>query len=140
MVAAPSHPPRVAFYLDTFLSRPLLAHVVGLCRDLGADILFLAPPPGDLAVARLEPHLAALEEAGVEWEIRPIDSVSGNGLANPPEVVQLVCESGSTLARYRGALPAPLLILLNPETPFYRPKAGPLPEVDWLAPRLHRGF
>lgn len=131
---------RIGLYLDTYLSPALMAHVVELCRDLDAGLLCLAPPPGNLAVSRLEPHLAALACTGVEWEMRPVAGEVGRDLAGLPEMLRLVCEGGSALGRHRGALPAPLVILLNPVTPLSRPQARPAPEIDWLAPRLHRGF
>lgn len=131
---------RVAMYLDTYLSRELMAHVIEHCRELGAGLLCLAPPPHNLAVSRLEAHLGALTKAEVEWEIQGIECEHADPFRELDGVVLLVCESGSALARHRGALPAPLLVLLNPEPRTARHRAEPEPTVDWLAPRYNRGF
>lgn len=133
-------PNQVALYLDSALSPALMAHVIEQCRDLDAALLCLAPPPGALAVARLEPHLGALANAGLRWEIRPVRGDIPADLATLPGVTQWVCEGHSALARYRGRLPAPLLILLNPQAAPGKSQAPAAAPADWLAPRLHRGF
>lgn len=140
MTTALAHPPQVALFLDAWVSRPAMGQVIELCRDLGARLLCLAPPPGKLAVSRLEPHLDALAHARVEWSILGYESEVGAGLATLPGLARLVCADGSALARYRGALPAPLVILCNPPETRPMARAVPDPVVDWLAPHLHRGF
>jgi len=140
MSPAATPAPRVALYLDTYLSRELMAHVIERCRELGASLLCLAPPPRNLAAARLEPHWGALAETEVEWEIQGIESDRAEPFRDIDGIVLLVCESGSALARYRGKIPAPLLILLNPQMSLSGSKPRAMATVDWLAPRLHRGY
>lgn len=140
MARASNLTPRVALYLDTWLSRELMAHVLEQCRDLGASLLCLAPPPGNLAVSRMEPHLGALDRAGIEWQMQAVDGELGAGLPDLPGITQLVCGSRSALAHHRGPLPVPLLILLNPEPVPARAKPEPERTIDWLAPRFNRGY
>jgi hypothetical protein len=139
MSLATTPAPRVALYLDTFLSRELMAHVIERCRELGASLLVLAPQPRNLAASRLEPHWGALAQTDVEWEIEGIESDQANPFRDLDGIVLMVCEGGSALARYRGALPAPLLVLLNPETRAARNRPEPELAVDWLEPRFNRG-
>ena len=140
MPPSPVHPPQVGLYLDAWLSKPAMAQVIAVCRDLGARLLCLAPPPGKIAVARLEPHLGALAQSPVEWSVQAFDSGLETGLDAVPGLIRLVCADTSALARYRGALPAPLVILCNPPDTLKPARQAPETHVDWLAPRLHRGF
>ncbi len=138
-LAAPSAS-RVALYLDTPLSRDLMAQVLEHCRTMKASLLCLAPPPRHLAVSRLEPHLGALAETQIEWDIQGIENDQANPFRDLEGIALLVCDGASALARYHGALPAPLRVLLNPETRIAHNPLRPEITVDWLAPRFNRGF
>lgn len=140
MSLATTPAPHVALYLDTYLSRELMTHVIERCQELGASLLCLAPQPRNLAASRLEPHWGALARTEVEWDIQGIESDQAEPFRDLDGIVLLVCESGSALTRYRGALPAPLLILLNPESRVASKQPPPELKVDWLAPRFNRGF
>lgn len=129
----------IVLYLDRELSRSLMRHLVQRCHEAGAALVCLAPPPGPLAIARLEPHLGALEAAGIDWRVWPASGDIIADIAALPAARLLVCAEGSALADLSDNLPAPLLILLNP------PPASPLDTaepgaVNWLASSLHRGI
>jgi hypothetical protein len=136
----PAALPQVALYLDIDLSRAGMAHVIDLCSDHQAHLLILAPPPHNLAVSRLEPHLGALARAGIDWSLAVRPGSLEQQLQGLDGIVQLVCDSRSALAHRHGPLPAALRVLLAPATEA-RP-TGPAGEVrvDWLAPRFNRGY
>lgn len=142
MPVAPTSPatPQAALYLDIDLSRAGMAHVIELCSDRQARLLILAPPPHNLAVSRLEPHLGALERAGIDWQLSARQGSLEQQLAGLDGTLQLVCDSRSALARRHGPLPAPLLILLTTTAEPRRAGSDRTPRVDWLAPRFNRGY
>lgn len=149
LASQPVDTPQLALYLDTDPTRDFMAYIVDLCRNKGARLVCLAPPPLDLAVSRLEPHLGYLEQAGIAWEILPADANPEANLPplfrQRPGMILLACDSRSRLARRwdsasLAGLHVPLLILLgrDSETVHAEPDGGAAP--DWLAPRFNRGF
>jgi hypothetical protein len=150
---APAIAPQLALYLDTALPRALTRQLVELCRRQDSRLVILAPPPGDLAVSRIEPSLSALTRAGIEWEIVTVEGDPAVAvpelLRRRPAISMLVCDHRSALthalyqggARAPGKSPVPLLVMLIPEPELARgERAAPEREVDWLEPRFHRGF
>lgn len=140
MTTSTTATPIVALYLDAWLSSPAMIQVIERCRDLGAHLLCLAPRPGKIAVSRIEPHLRELERARIHWSVRACEDDLETELDALPALAQLICTDNSALARHPGSLPAPLVILCNPPAPVRQPADEPAPAIDWLAPRLHRGF
>jgi len=129
----------IVLYLDRELSRPLMRHLIQRCLEADAALVCLAPPPGPLAITRLEPHLGALEAAGIDWRVWPTSGDVVADIAAVPAARLLVCAEGSALADLSDNLPAPLLILLNPPLVSPLDEAEPAP-VNWLAASLHRGI
>lgn len=142
---------RVALYADAPVAPCLERQLLALCRRKNASLVVLAPAGEALATSIIEALLPALERAGIDWSIIPLQGdpvkAAHRHLVAHPEPVLVACAGVSALAQTifdqgdaRGWLPMPVLIDVAAELGATRRRPGPPAKTDWLHPDLNRGF